>query len=98
MSKIKLNSHQLKANKLILEVISDMIGGYENQMTDSEEGSEDWLTADEFLKTERNQMIELLYEIIITEAQYKGNDKHINFAGIKFIKTNISNKLTEWGY
>jgi len=37
------------------------------------------LTAEKFLKTERNQMIELLYEMVITESPYKGKAEHINF-------------------
>lgn len=98
MNKIKLNAHQIEADKLVQEVMSDMLGGYENQMSDSEEGSDDWITANEFLQTERMQMIELLYEMVIAEAQYMGTSKHINFAGTAFIKKRIDKKLVDWGY
>lgn len=98
MIKTKLNLHQLEAKRLIQNVMSDMVGGYENQRTDYEEGSEDWNTANDFLNTERIEMVNLLYDMVIEESQDIGNSKHINFAGTKFIKETIDKELDDWGY
>lgn len=98
MTKIKLNAHQIEASLIIQDIISDMIGGYENTKSDFEEGSEEWKEADKFLSIKHDDMIELLYEMVIKESQYRGKSKHINFAGTDWIKSRLSKKLIYWGY
>lgn len=96
--KTKMNAHQSQAYRLMDEIVCDVIGGYENTMSDYEEGSEEYVEAQEFLDTPHDELKSIIYDLIINTAETQGYSKHIKFAGKDFILDLIEKRLLKWGY
>lgn len=93
----EMNAHEKEACRFVINIMSEMIGGNENQMMDYEEGSEEYEEAKAYLQQPRENLIDDLYTRVMMEADYK-MEKHIRFAGTEFIKERISRRLARWGY
>jgi len=94
----KLNTHEQMVAKLTQAIMSDYIGGYENSMEDYEEGSEDYITAKNFLEMPKQEMINFIKSEVVSESQRMGYAKHMNFAGTEFLEKWIVKQLEDWGY
>ena len=93
----KMNSHEMQAFIFIKEVMSEYIGGYENQLMNSPEDSEDYKQAERFLNMGHDKLVEVIYSDVIASCD-KGMAKHARFAGKEFMTKKISDRLTKWGY
>ena len=94
--KTTYNAHEKLAIILVKEAMSSIIGGYENTLLDFEDGDEEYKNAYEFLHSGHEELINAIY-LEVMSCQ-KGYEKHLRFAGEKFIKDYISKRLTSWGY
>lgn len=90
------NSHEREAIKLANYYLSEFIGGYENSLLDNDEDSEEYKNAYEFLHSGRENLVETIYTSVMHDQ--RGHEKHLRFAGEKFIKDFINRKLEKWGY
>ena len=91
------NAHEKTALHLIAELMSELIGGYENQMLDYLPEDKEYKQAEEFLNMGNDNLVEFIHECLMDEC--KGKDaQHLKFAGNEFIDSKISAKLTKWGY
>lgn len=93
----EMNEHQKIATKFIAEAMSDLIGGFENQLEDAEDGSEEKKEAEAFLNMGHEALVDRIYFEVMQSAD-KGTAKHARFAGTEFIKERISKRLEKWGY
>ena len=93
----EMNAHQREAYRWIKEAMSEIIGGYENQMLDYLEEDEEYKSAEEFLNQGHDGLVGYIYDVVMENTD-KGTQKHLRFAGTEFIKAMISKMLTKWGY
>ena len=91
------NAHEAAALRLISELMSEFIGGYENQMLDFLPEDEEYKEAEKFLTMGHDNLVEFIHECLMDECKGKARE-HLKFAGNEFIDTKISQKLTKWGY
>lgn len=101
----EMNEHQKEAYRLMDEVTSEYIGGYENQLSDTEGWDDEWnisqhQQAEEFLNQGHDRMKQFIYDTIISEArQSRGaSSTHLKFAGKEFLMERIEKRLKKWGY
>jgi len=101
----ELNEHQKVAYQLMDEVTSEYIGGYENQLSDTEGWDDEYNIkmhneAKEFLEQPHEELKKFVYGCIMDKADLDrgGIDKHIRFAGKEFIMERIEKRLQKWGY
>lgn len=97
MKTSEMNEHQLAAYRLMVEIYNDHIGGYENQLDDSEIGSEEYEEAKRAL-ADGEALAEWVYADTQREATRRGFAKHIRFAGEAFLKERIKRRLIKDGY
>lgn len=93
----KMNKNELMAYRLAKKETGYFIGGYENQMEDSEIGSEAYNEAKEVLNQSHERLVETCYYFTMQETE-KAYLKNLRFAGEEFIKDCINTILTKWGY
>ena len=93
---IEMNAHEKQVERLITEAVSEIIGGFENQLYDSEEGSEEWLAAKAVLN--HDTLFGMIYDNVMYYSSNKRHASHIRFAGKAFIEERIERRLTKEGY
>lgn len=91
------NAHEKAALHVIAELMSELIGGYENQMTDFFPEDDEYKEAYKFLHMGHDNLVEHIHECVMEECDGKAR-QHLKFAGNEFIDSKISAKLTKWGY
>lgn len=91
----KTTSRVEALTKIVEEIMSEMIGGYENQRTDSPEGSEDYAEAVEFLTQEHEAIVEQIFNESRTRREAQ---EHLKFAGNDTLHGIVESKVTAWGY
>lgn len=101
------NEKQKKAWKNIKYAYNDYIGGWENELLDSEEGSEERNHAKKILGN-REALIEIIYKMAITDVYTAGGHfsgpqaerflKDIRFCGKEWMQGLISAMLKHDGY
>lgn len=103
MKKSEMNEHQKLAFEYVKNELSDVIGGWENWLEDSEEGSEDYEAAKKALSMPHDKLVNYMLDCVMyhIESDIKkgyANAGHAKFAGKDFIKERIERRLTKWGY
>lgn len=98
MKTTEMNTHQKAAFNIVKEIMSDLIGGAENNLLDCEESSQEYQQAENYLKQSTEELVETIYTDVIDIAELRGGSKHIKFAGTDFIKERITRRLKKWGY
>lgn len=91
-----MNQHQKQAWRVIRWTASEIVGGRENVLLDYPEDSEEYKEALELLH-DRDYLVAEIYCDVMTNSSESQN-KHLRFAGKEWIKEQINNLLTEWGY
>ena len=97
MKRSEMNLHERLAFDYVCHAMSELIGGYENALTDYPEDDEMYKTAKEFLSSGHDNLIDTIYFEVMSYSD-KGTARHLRFAGEAFIKERISRRLTKWGY
>ena len=91
--------HEIAMLQLIREEIDPLVGGYENAMLDSEEGSEEYKKAYSYLyETPARDLLEEFYWFVMQRCKAGSNAEHARFAGSDFLRAKlgvyiIKNKL-----
>lgn len=93
---IEMSAHEKQVERLITEAVSEIIGGFENQLYDSEEGSEEWLAARAVLN--HDTLFGMIYDNVMYYSSNKRHASHIRFAGKAFIEERIERRLAKEGY
>ena len=93
--KIEMNKHERQTDLLIQNAVSEIIGGFENLLEDSEEGSDDWTEAKETLN--HDELFKMIYNDVMSESR-SNYASHIRFAGKEFIEDRIEARLKKEGY
>ena len=93
----EMNAHEKVAFMYVCEVMSELIGGWENTLMDNPEDSEEYKNAYHDLHVGHETLIDWIYSDVMSYSD-KGTAKHLRFAGEKFIKERIDRRLTKWGY
>lgn len=90
-----MNSRQLMLAMLAKEIASGYIGGLENTMMDYPEDSQEYQDAKHDLALGHDRWV----QIIVTDVKVMREvQKHLKFAGNKFLEDYVSKLLTKWGY
>lgn len=92
----EMNGNQRMAARLAWDSCGWVVGGYENQMQDNDEGSEDYNSAKEAL-ADHDLLVDEIYDHVMhmTDKSFR---KHLRFAGKEFIIDRINGRLARWGY
>lgn len=92
---IEMNQHEKVINQLIMNCVSEWIGGLENTMLDYEEGSEEYENAKQMLN--HDELFDMFYSDIMVETR-RNYKSHLRFAGKAFIEERIEKALKKNGY
>lgn len=92
---IEMNAHEKEVDRLISNAVSECIGGFENQLYDSLEGSEEWLAAKATLN--HDTLFDMIYDEVMYYSSNKRHASHIRFAGKAFIEERIERRLAKEG-
>lgn len=90
-----MNKNQLAVYQLMDKWTTDVIGGFENQMEDNEEGSAAYEEAKSFLSKSHEEMKQCFFDAIRADREAQ---KHLKFVGNDFLLERIERRLTKWGY
>lgn len=93
---IEMNAHEKQVERLIQEAVSEIIGGFENQLADNDEGTEEWQDAKNALT--HDNLFDMMYEHVMYYSSNKRHASHIRFAGKAFIEERIERRLKKEGY
>lgn len=93
----EMNNNQKQVFMMVLEACNEFIGGWENTLDDSEEGSEDWNSAKRMLETDHNTMVEWILSDIQCSREWK-RIEHLHFVSIAWTKERIDKRLKKMGY
>ena len=93
---IEMNAHEKEVERLISNAVSELIGGWENAMNDSVEGSEEYESAKAMLN--HDTLFDCIYEEVMYYSSNKRHASHIRFAGKAFIEERIERRLKKEGY
>lgn len=97
MKRSEMNEHQKAAFDRVCAEMSEIIGANENNMMDYPVNSEAYQQSAEFLSQPREVLIDYIYSSVMA-ASDKKTEKHLRFAGKKFIVERIDRRLAKWGY
>lgn len=92
-----MNAHQKMAYIMVVESMSEIISANENTLLDYDENSAEYKDAKEFLSHDREYLANVIYNDVM-QACDKTHEKHLRFAGEKFIKERIEKRLIKMGY
>lgn len=82
--------HEIAVRQIIREEINPFVGGYENQLMDFDEGSDEYNDAYNFLyKTPAKEMMSYFYDLVMNCCKAGSNAEHARFAGSEFIKVSL---------
>ena len=93
--KIEMNKHEKAVDRLIQNAVSEIIGGYENTLSDYAENDEEYKEAKSVLN--HDTLFGMIYDDVMAESENNA-DSHIRFAGKKFIEERIETRLNKEGY
>ena len=93
----EMNANQRKAWEIAVEAVNMYIGGYENQMEDSEEGSENWIEAYNALHASHEEMVETCLAWARMSREWERLE-HLHFVGIDFLRERVHKRLVKYGY
>ena len=91
--------HEIAMFTLIREYIDPFVGGFENEMLDWPEDSEEYKNAYNYLyNTPAKDLLEEFYWMVMDYCKAGSNAEHARFAGSAFLRANlgvyiIKNKL-----
>lgn len=98
-----MNAHQKLAFMYVKNELTEVIGGYENDIQDNAPESEAYMNAQSFLSKPHDELVNQFYTWVMASIEAdakKGivSAKHAKFAGADFIKERIDRRLKKWGY
>ena len=99
----EMNAHQKLAFMYVKNELTEVIGGYENDIQDNSPDSEAYRNAQAFLSKPHDELVNQFYTWVMASIEAdakKGivSAKHAKFAGADFIKERIDRRLKKWGY
>lgn len=94
----EMNAHQKVMFKLMDNVTSDYIGGWENTLEDYEEFTDEYKEAYEYLNMGHDKMKDFFYHIIMCNCKKGTYAEHARFAGGQFLMDIIERRLIKWCY
>lgn len=99
MKTTNYNKHQIAMLQLIHEEVDVYVGGYENQMLDFAENTNEYKEAYNHLyEISAQDLLEEFYEMVMSRCKAGSNAEHARFAGSDFLRAKlglyiIKNKL-----
>lgn len=94
----ELNDNQKKVYTLIQEETDNYIGGYENQLDDTEEGTEEYNEAYNVLhNTSREEKIDYIMGEVRCSSFWRKNE-NLHFVTLEWVKERIRRRLIKYGY
>lgn len=93
----EMNGNQYMVYQLAIENCSDYIGGFENQMQDSCEGSDEYNEAKRALSLSHDELVEEIASWCRMDNRWR-KVENLHLVGLDFLKERISKRLTKWGY
>lgn len=91
-----MNGHQKVVVRVLDELMSEYIGGYENSMMDFAEDDEEYIEAKEFLSHPHEELINFFYDELMRSTTKVQTEAR--FCGKEWITERISNDLKKMGY
>lgn len=91
----KMDNRQKALARMAQEIANEWIGGLENQMCDSLPGEEDFEEAKEQLEQGHDWWVNAILSEVKVDREAQ---KHLKFAGNKFLEEHIDKMLKKMGY
>lgn len=88
---------QKQAWRIAVDAVNEYIGGFENQMEDCEEGTEDWKQAYDALHCGHDEIVETCLLWARSSWEWEHLD-HIHFVGLDFLRERVEKRVTKYGY
>lgn len=96
MKRSEMNVNQRLLFDTMCYVMSDIIGGCENNLLDYSEDEEEYIEAKKYLSQSHDELKEDIYQMTISE--FNKDNQNAKFAGKKFLLERIEKRLVKWGY
>ncbi len=93
----EMNQNQKRVFLMVVDACNEFIGGWENTLCDTEEGSEEWKHAKEVLATEHDTMVDWILSDIRLSKEWQKLE-HLHFVSIEWTKERIDRRLKKMGY
>ena len=93
----ELNSNQKIVYRIVIDECSNYIGGYENQLDDNQEGTEDWQEAYDALHKSHEELVDIIMRWVRGNSLWECNE-HLHFVSLEWIRERIDRRLKKWGY
>lgn len=94
----EMNAHEKAIWMLMDEATKEFIGGYENTLSDYEDGTEEYQEAKKFLEMGHDKMKQFFYDYVMNQSKVGSNASHARFAGKEFLLERIETRLNKWNY
>ena len=82
---------------MVVDACNEYIGGWENSMMDSHEGSEDWLEAKKMLEQPHDTIVKWILDDIRYSREWKRLE-HLHFVTLDWTRERIDRRLKKMGY
>lgn len=93
----EMNSNERMVWEIAVENVNDYIGGFENDMEDWPEDSEEYKTAKNALSLSHEELIDVILSWCRSDRRWQ-RIENLHFVGIEFMRERISKRLTKYGY
>ena len=90
-----MDSRQTALARMAKKIANEWIGGLENDMMDNEPGDESYEDAKHDLELGHETWVSLIISEVKVDREAQ---KHLKFAGNKFLEEYVDKMLTEMGY
>lgn len=93
----EMNGNQKQVYRMVIDACNEYVGGWENAMEDSSEGSEEWLEAKAQLEAGHDTLVSRVLCEVRNSTEWKRLE-HLHFVTIEWTKERVNKRLAKMGY
>lgn len=92
-----MNENQKQVFRLVSDECNHYIGGWENQMMDYSEGTEEYEEAQSALSQSHEELVDTLFCIVRHTREWE-NMENLHFVSLDWMKERVDKRLKKMGY
>ena len=93
----EMNGNQKQVYRMVIDACNEYVGGWENAMEDSSEGSDEWLEAKAQLEAGHDTLVGRVLCEVLNSTEWKCLE-HLHFVTIEWTKERVNKRLAKMGY